>query len=107
MKSKIFLVCTFACLALTISSCKKDDTTADAIILDYGDPAADGCGWFIKIAGSDSTYNPKNLPEMYKMNNLKVHISFRKLKTRFYCSQISNDPGPGTTEIQLDVITKE
>jgi len=92
-----------------IQSCKKGTTAKpvringeDAIILNTGDIAADGCGWQIKIA--DSAYSPKNLGDQFKVDSLKVRIAYHKLKTRFYCSQIANNPGNGIPEIQIDGI---
>jgi hypothetical protein len=94
-------------------SCKKSDNnktviiTEDAIVLDKGDIAADGCGWQIKGSLTDSTYSPQNLNAKYMVNNLRVHIAYHKLAPRFYCSDISNNAGPGITEIQLDSIRTE
>jgi len=94
-----------------IQSCKKGTTAKpvringeDAIILNTGDIAADGCGWQIKIA--DSAYSPKNLGDQFKVDSLKVRIAYHKLKTRFYCSQIANNPGNGIPEIQIDGIAR-
>lgn len=91
------LICILTFIVLIISSCKKEGLASDAIILDYGNPFADGCGWVIRLNGSDSLYSPKNLPQIYKQDSLKVHIIFHKLKTKYYCD---------ATQIQLDAITK-
>lgn len=96
---------------LPILSCKKhnpmliaEELTADATVINSGDPAADGCGWLIKISGTDSTYSPKNLPVLDQIANLKVHIMYKRLSTKFQCGWL---PGTGPTQIQLDAITKQ
>ncbi|MDB4902655.1 MAG: hypothetical protein JWQ63_1936 [Mucilaginibacter sp.] len=93
---------------ITTLSCKKSDNSIitiseDATVVDKGSIAADGCGWQM-ITKTDSTYVPQNLSSQFQINNLKVHITYHKLKTRYYCSQIANNPGSGITEIQLDAI---
>jgi hypothetical protein len=93
---------------MIVSSCKKSDSSIliiseDATIIDRGDIAADGCGWQI-ITKTDSTYVPQNLNSQFQINNLPVHITYHKLKTRYYCGQVANNPGSGITEIQLDNI---
>lgn len=104
----IGLICVFL-LGATIISCKKNGQNdqngqlTDAIVINYGDPAIDGCGWVVKIIATDSVYSPKNLPEMYQVGNLKVRISYTKLQTRFPCG----DTPFGPRQIQLDTITKE
>ncbi|MDB5086356.1 MAG: hypothetical protein JWR09_350 [Mucilaginibacter sp.] len=111
---KLFNPLTFICilvlsLIITFSFKKNsaDKTTLineDATIINTGSTAADGCGWQIKTAGTDSIYSPLDLNEQYQVNNLKIHVSYHKLKTRFYCSQVANDPGPGIAEVSIDSI---
>ncbi|HEY8784484.1 MAG TPA: hypothetical protein VIM16_22855 [Mucilaginibacter sp.] len=108
----LLFICILVLTIIAGLSCKKGDSkitiiTEDAIVVDKGDIAADGCGWQIKTTLTDSTYSPQNLSIQYQVNNLKVHITYHKLKTRFYCSQITNNPGPGITEIQLDAIANQ
>ncbi|MDB5131573.1 MAG: hypothetical protein JWR02_1322 [Mucilaginibacter sp.] len=96
---------------LIIISCKKQPVnlsgiTADATVIDGGNPAADGCGWEMKINSTDSLYSVPNLPIAFQTANLQVHITYHKLSTRYYCGMIANNPGPGMTEIQVDAITK-
>ncbi|HEY5326609.1 MAG TPA: hypothetical protein VIJ27_06380 [Mucilaginibacter sp.] len=93
--------------ALITSSCKKNninDITVDATVIYSGDPAADGCGWEMKINNKDSIYNAPNLPVAYQTANLPVKISYHKLTARYHCSDIADYQGPGITEIQLDGI---
>jgi len=71
--------------ALMVTSCKKSSNppkqsfSANAIVLDKGNVAADGCGWQIMI--SDSLYSPLNLGVQFQVNNLKVHVAYHKLTT--------------------------
>jgi hypothetical protein len=109
--SRYFVIALFIVPLVLLQSCKKNAATMtiriageDAIILNTGDIAADGCGWQIKIA--DSYYSPKNLADQFKVDSLKVRIDYHELKTRFYCSQIANNPGNGIPEIQIDGIVK-
>jgi hypothetical protein len=108
---KLLFIAIFAWLAGISFSCKKNDNkhsapiSEDAIVVNTGGIAADGCGWQIKTVSADSTYSPQNLSTQYEVNNLKVHIVYHKLIARFYCSQVAGDPGPGITEIQIDSIS--
>lgn len=92
-----------------VLSCKKSDhatniINADATIINTGPQAADGCGWLIQTDSPDSTFNVPDLPAKYMINNLKVHITYHKLATRFYCGDVPRSQDNGITEIQLDAI---
>ena len=91
-----------------VLSCKKNSTnpsvTANALVLNYGDPAADGCGWIIKITGTDSTYSPVTLADAYKTDSLKVTISYTLADSKFNCGWL---PGGGVTQIKLGTISKQ
>ncbi len=114
--SKQFIISCIGILtigAIVISSCKKTNSnqthsfTENATIIDSGSLAADGCDWLIKTDITDSVYNVPNLPAQYHVNNLKVHITYHKLATRFYCGMIPLPQNKGITEIQLDIIEKK
>ncbi|MDB5125421.1 MAG: hypothetical protein JWP94_3550 [Mucilaginibacter sp.] len=104
----------FALPALTMLSCKKHPInlgkpgatviTGDATITYWGSPAADGCGWLIEINGTNNSYSPANLPDIYKTASLKVHISYEILSTRFQCGMAATS---GFPQIQLDAIAKQ
>jgi hypothetical protein len=99
----------FALPVLTTLSCKKQPInwggiTANATVIDTGNPMLDGCGWLIDIDGTNDRYSPTNLPDSYKTANLKVHISYKILLTRFQCGMVANN---GFTQIQLDAIVKQ
>jgi len=108
--STLLFIMTLIITAITTLSCKKSINTItfkdeDAVVVDRGNIAADGCGWQIVTSPADSTYTPQNLDAKYQVDNLKIRISYHKLTTRFYCSQVANNPGPGITKIQLDAVS--
>jgi hypothetical protein len=111
----IFIAVTGAfLLTALVLSCKKSATpfkayTFDATIKDTGNPAADGCDWQL-IA--DSTYHPTNLDAQYKVNGMKVTVTFHKPGPRYFCNgggaaAIINTNGPsfgGYSDIVIDQI---
>ncbi|WP_428330930.1 hypothetical protein [Mucilaginibacter sp.] len=111
-QSKILLILLISILlvpAIIISSCKKDNTKSikngiEATVLNQGSPAADGCGWVIKINSTDSVYSPINLPVNYQTDNLKVLISYKSLNTKFQCGLL---PTAGYYQIQLITIQND
>ncbi|WP_183579944.1 hypothetical protein HDF18_25575 [Mucilaginibacter sp. X5P1] len=114
MKLNLFYKSILSILTLSVCvilSCKKSDhatniINADATVLNTGSTAADGCGWLIQVETPDSTFSIPDLPAQYQVNNLKVHIAYHKLATRFYCGQLALAKDPGITEIELDAIKK-
>jgi hypothetical protein len=94
--------------AIIFLSCKKQSGikttfTEDATVIDAGAIAPDGCGWEIKT-GTDSVFSPVNLATQYQINNLKVHISYEVLDSKFQCGSVAQSTG--ITQIQLDAINK-
>jgi hypothetical protein len=83
---------------------KNNIISEDATVINTGCIAADGCGWQIKTSQTDSIYSPLDLSDQYHVDNFKIQVSYHKLKTRFYCSKITNNPGPGVAEISIDSI---
>ena len=80
----------------------------DATVTDAGSIAADGCGWQLV---ADSTYNPLNLGDQYKVNGLKVKVTFHKPGTRFFCgiilfNTLQKGPG-GEADIVIDRISPQ
>lgn len=93
-------------------SCKKEGRNTykevNSTVIYAGEPAADGCGWLIRIdnTANNSTnayYSPINLTDDYKKNNLSVIISYSVLNTKFQCG---SNPNSGTTQIQINAIRK-
>jgi len=92
--------------SFTFFACTKtDDKNAavitDAIVYNSGAVASDGCGWIIKIPATDSTYSPVNLSDSYKINNLKIHVRYHPLSTKFTCGW-----GTKLREISIDNIAR-
>ena len=98
-------------IAIVVPGCKKDSngkttahSTANAIIINTGPVAADGCGWLVKINGTNQEYSPVNLSSTYQIDSLKVNITYHVLTTRFSCGNLAGNPG--IAQIQLDAISK-
>ena len=108
LKFNPFLTGSVLALFISISSCKKDEKvstiTAEATIINTGSVALDGCDWAVKINATDSTYSPKNLADNFKVNGLKVNVSFQVLTTRFPCGSIANF---GLRQIQISQISAD
>ena len=75
-----------------ICGCRKDshinDLKTDAIILDLGNPAADGCGWVIRVGNID--YKPENLDSKWERDSLKVRINYDMMKGSYSCGIAAN-----------------
>ncbi len=58
---------------------------ANGLVLDLGDPAADGCGWVIQMTldGTPQNYRPDTLAEAFKVNNLAVKVNFKRDHANF------------------------
>ncbi|MGZ3753134.1 MAG: hypothetical protein ACXVB0_18405 [Mucilaginibacter sp.] len=106
------LILSIICLLLLIviaSSCKKDNNksvahaTANAIVFNSGPVAADGCGWLVKIIGTNEEYSPVNLSSTFQTDSLRVNITYHVLTTKLGCGMA----GGGMTQIQLDLIKKQ
>jgi hypothetical protein len=106
-----FFYCILALGIIATTSCKKNNSSRilvdNALIINEGDPAADGCGWVVRVNG-DSTYSPVNLATAYKVDSLKVHITYQKLSQKFLCGDFVGPSlvSPGITEIQINAISK-
>ena len=59
------------------SGCKKEDQWTDAVVLDYGSPAVDGCGFVLEIDGN--IYFPVNLEEKYRVDKKEVRLQYNLL----------------------------
>ncbi|MBL7833642.1 MAG: hypothetical protein JNK18_06790 [Cyclobacteriaceae bacterium] len=106
----LFLVaiCWVACVAEDSSNAgeragakTRTSQAVKAIVLDEGEPAADGCGWTLMI---DSTrYKPTNLSDEFKMTDLKVKVTYEELETIYRCG-IAALPMP---ELKILTIEKD
>jgi hypothetical protein len=100
------IVSVIALIVITAIACTKSDSEntvviTEAVVINSGAVAADGCGWLIKIPVTDSTYSPVNLAEDYKVNNLKIKVRFHPMSTKFTCGW-----GVKLREVTIDNITK-
>ncbi|MDT3405585.1 hypothetical protein [Mucilaginibacter terrae] len=80
-----------------ITACKKDNcensdrlSATSATVIDGCTPAADGCGWLIRV--DNINYSPDNLPESFKIDNIKVDISYSVSERKFACGFNANGP---------------
>ena len=82
-----------------VFSTQKSIHRNNATIAFSGELAADGCGWLIKIEDKDNgVYSPLKLPARYRIDSLKVYITYKILKTRFQCGL---RPGNGPVQIKI------
>lgn len=79
---------------------KQDTLNSTGLILDYGDPAVDGCGWMIEI--NKLVYSPKSLDSSFRKDGLKVIIDYQQLSTIWNCGWRS----PGYKQIEIKNIKK-
>jgi hypothetical protein len=85
MKKYIPMLFVFALFFM--QSCNDDPGpkyfTKDAVVIDAGARAADGCDWVISI--DDSSFHPINLDDQYKINNLRIRVTYKYDETSFFC----------------------
>lgn len=80
------LILTFSLLIFGLVSCNSDSpeiVEIQAIVIDSGSIAADGCGWLIKINGVD--YSPTYLNTEYRLDGMTVLINLEYLSSTFTC----------------------
>lgn len=76
------------CIGIIIllnGGCSKEmqDQWTDAIVLDMGSPAVDGCGFVLKI--NNDIYYPINLGESFQVDNKEVKIQYNTLNEMHSC----------------------
>ena len=101
-KCALFLMFTVGFIA--VSCDKKSDPnllSAKGLVLNYGDPEVDGCGWVIKV--DTVVYSPVNLDQAFKQNSLKVKVEYQVLNTYFSCGWRT----PGYKQIKIISIKKQ
>jgi len=86
-------------LLITIASgCKKENNgntkaktsgVGNAMIVNTGPIAADGCGWLVKI--DSNFYHADNLPVQFQKDNLNVNIDYNPSTSKFQCSTNPNN----------------
>jgi hypothetical protein len=63
--------------------CNKEEQWLDAVILDLGSPAVDGCGFVLEIG--DKIYYPINLEEKYQIGGKTVKVRYSVLEEIHPC----------------------
>lgn len=68
--------------------CEKEESnthvqSASALILYYGDPSVDGCGWLIST--DENIYAPTNLDSIYHSDSLRVILDYDTLFSSWNC----------------------
>lgn len=107
---KTFYKGLFLCgiIILTAFSCGKNENrlpsqkqNVSGMVLYYGEPSVDGCGWLIKI---DSViYSPITLDPTFKKDSLKVILDYDILNSTWNCGwRIS-----GYTQIEIKKIKNQ
>ena len=81
-------LCAFSCKK---SDCKqpeqpeaKEAGTFNAVVAWYGEPAADGLGWVLRI-DSQKIEKPSNLAKEFQINGLKVNVTYEPTTEKFPC----------------------
>lgn len=70
----------------------KDEDYRMGIVLDSGSPAADGCGWLIKV---DSIIHfPDNLDQQFHKDRLEVKLVFKDLNAEYKCGYLQTISHP-------------
>jgi len=85
-------------------SCDKDEVEtikSDAIVLYEGDPAVDGCGFFLLI--DEKKYKPVVLDPEFSQDGLEVYIEYQLLDIQWVCNWQENKYG----QIQIISIKKK
>ncbi len=83
---KIILFSALVLLIFAIIGCDKEENILkeDAVIIYEGDPALDGCGYFIKVR--NAKYKPISLLPKFRIENLKVKITYQILTDKWSCN---------------------
>ena len=98
-------------LFMIVSGCKKENNSntktktpgvGNAMILDTGPVAADGCGWLIKVGSN--YYHADNLPEQFQKDSLNVNIDYNPSTSKFQCSTNPNNLIPVIHINSIDTI---
>jgi hypothetical protein len=89
---------------ITVSCDNKSNQglqTTNGLVLNYGNPEVDGCGWVIKV--DTVVYSPVNLDPAFKQDSLKVKVDYQILSTYFSCGWRT----PGYRQIRITSIKKQ
>ncbi len=96
----IFLLLLPLCVAMLGGGCedeeKLDMKNSEGLVLYYGDPSVDGCGWMIKI--DTTVYSPINLDSIFQKDSLEIILNYDTLISTWNCGW--RDPGYQEIEIK-------
>ena len=106
MKPKILKLIPLILLIIPlVIGCSKEHTSdvedVDGILLFYGRPATDGCGWIVKI--NEIEYSPINLDPNYNKDSTAVTLSYDTLQTTWHCGWREE----GYRQIKINEIAKK
>ncbi|MCK9450876.1 MAG: hypothetical protein M0Q90_04245 [Bacteroidales bacterium] len=100
----IKLTCFFLITLLLLSSCDKNNITTlkdKATILFEGNPAMDGCGYFLLI--KDTMYKPIELESEFSVDGLIVNVEYELLDAKWTCNWQDNK----FSQIKIITISKK
>ena len=99
MKITVVVFCIITAGIIMVSCGKRNESDIqpeNGIVLNYGDPSVDGCGWMLVI--NKVVYSPVNLNASFQKDSLNVVVEYQPLNSTFKC-------GWGTTGYQQIKIT--
>lgn len=92
--------------SLALFSCDKDPMpSTSALVLDYGDVAADGCGFLVLLGeGADAELvRPTNLPETFQKDSVELWVDFVDVEEQFTCGL----QAISYNQVELQLITEK
>lgn len=88
MKTNLLLLVTSILIAFVNYGCKDNEDAnvkyQEGILINYGDPALDGCGWKLKIG--EDLYKPVELDKQFCKDSLKVYVDFTIISPTSNCA---------------------
>ena len=92
MRPKTLTLLLASIIILAGLSCDNDtgDIHISDAMINYTDPAVDGCGWTITI--KDEDFHPVNLKEEFRVDDKSVSVKFRILSATWKCPSWRNYP---------------
>ena len=101
-KCALFVMLTVGFIAVSCDNkSNRELQTTNGLVLNYGNPEVDGCGWVIKV--DTVVYSPVNLDTAFKQDSLKVKVDYQILNTYFSCGWRT----PGYRQIKITSIKKQ
>ncbi|WP_080903413.1 hypothetical protein [Parabacteroides sp. Marseille-P3160] len=90
MKKKTILSTIILFFLIGEMGCDNENDKSGVIMeknamINFSDPALDGCGWTVNIENED--YHAINLNDDFKINELEVNLKYQLLSSIWTCSQ--------------------